>query len=100
MATESADLISAWHDLYVMLGTASAALIGLLFVAASLHLDDVVNNPRFRVRAYHLTLYLLTLLVEAVVVLVPQPLSYLGAELFFLNLAGLLLAAEAVPSVT
>ena len=56
-----------------------------------LHLGDVVSNPGFRVRAYHLTLYLLTLLVEAVVVLVPQPLSYLGAELFVLNLAGLLL---------
>ena len=91
MATESADLILAWHDVYVMLGTASAALIGLLFVAASLHLGEVVSNPGFRVRAYHLTLYLVTLLVEAIVILVPQPLSYLGAELFVLNLAGLLL---------
>jgi len=91
MATESAYLISAWHDLYVMLGTASAALIGLLFVAASLHLGDVVSNPGFRVRAYHITLYLLTLLVEAVVILVPQPVSFLGAELFVLNLVGLLL---------
>ena len=91
MATESADLISAWHDLYVTLGTASATLIGLLFVAASLHLGDVVSNPGFRVRAYHINLYLLTLLVEAVVILVPQPVSFLGAELLVLNLVGLLL---------
>jgi hypothetical protein len=91
MATESADLISAWHDLYVTLGTASATLIGLLFVAASLHLGDVVSNPGFRVRAYHINLYLLTLLVEAVVILVPQPISFLGGELFALNLVGLLL---------
>ena len=47
MDTESAHLIDAWHDLYVMLGTSSAALIGLLFIATSIHLDEVVSNPRF-----------------------------------------------------
>ena len=36
MGTESVDLIDAWHDLYVMLGTSSAALIGLLFIATSI----------------------------------------------------------------
>src|SRR5262245_42830040 len=86
---ESAEPIRAWHDLYVMLGTSSAALIGLIFVAASLHLGDVVSNPAFRIRAYHATLYLLTLLVEAVLVLVPQPVGVLGAQLFVLNLIGL-----------
>src|SRR5262245_12941643 len=35
MDTESPDLIEAWHDLYVMLGASSAALMGLLFVATS-----------------------------------------------------------------
>jgi hypothetical protein len=33
----SAHLSDNWHDLYVMLGTSTAALIGLLFVAISLH---------------------------------------------------------------
>jgi hypothetical protein len=86
---ESADPIRAWHDLYVMLGTSSAALVGLIFVAASLHLGDIVRNPAFRIRAYHATLYLLTLLVEAVLVLVPQPVPVLGAQLGVLNLVGL-----------
>src|SRR5262245_20235649 len=86
---ESPEPIRAWHDLYVMLGTSSAALIGLIFDAASLHLGDVVRNPAFRIRAYHVTLYLLTLLVEAVLVLVPQPVPVLGAQLFALNLVGL-----------
>jgi len=36
MDTEGAALVDAWHDLYVMLGTSSAALIGLLFVATSI----------------------------------------------------------------
>jgi hypothetical protein len=84
--------IDAWHDLYVMLGTSSAALIGLLFIATSIHLGEVVSNPGFRVRSYNQTLYLLTLLVEAVLILVPQPVSFLGAELMALNLVGLWIA--------
>ncbi len=89
MNTESPDWIDAWHDLYVMLGGSSAALIGLLFVAASIHLGEVVSNPGFRVRCYNQTLYLLTLLVAAVLILVPQPVPILGTELVVLNLAGL-----------
>ena len=33
--------LEAWRDLYVMLGTSAAALIGLLFVATSLHLTEI-----------------------------------------------------------
>ena len=45
-----------WRDLYVMLGTSSAALIGSLFIVSSLHLDEVVNNPAFRLRARNNTI--------------------------------------------
>jgi hypothetical protein len=86
---KSADPMQVWHDLYIMLGASSATLIGLIFVAAALHLGDLVSKPAFRVRAYHATLYLLTLLVEAVLVLVPQPVPVLGAQLCALNLIGL-----------
>ena len=89
MDTKSLDLIGAWHDLYVMLGSSSAALIGLLFVAVSIHLGEVASNPGFRVRTYNQTLYLLTLLVEAILILVPQPVPFLGAEIVALNLVGL-----------
>ena len=89
MDPESAGLIDAWRDLYVMLGTSAAALIGLLFIATSIHLGEVVSNPGFRVRSYNQTLYLLTLLVEAVLILVPQPVPLLGAGLMVLNLVGL-----------
>ena len=65
MGTESVDLIDAWQNLYVMLGSSSAALIGLLFVAASIHLGQVVSNPGFRVRCYNQTLYLLTFVLGA-----------------------------------
>jgi len=91
---ESVDLIDAWHDLYVMLGSSSAALIGLLFVAASIHLGEIMSNPGFRVRNYNQTLYLLTLLVEAVLILVPQPVPFLGAEIVALNFVGLWFAVS------
>ena len=35
---ETVHQLEGWRDLYVMLGTSAAALIGLLFVATSLHL--------------------------------------------------------------
>ena len=43
---ENAHLPEAWRDLYVMLGTSSAALIGLLYVVTSLHLDEIVSQSR------------------------------------------------------
>jgi hypothetical protein len=78
-----------WRDLYVMLGTSSAALIGLLFVASSLHLDEIMEDQTIRFRARYNTLHLLTLLVEAVAILTPQPMPILGVELIAINLVGI-----------
>jgi hypothetical protein len=78
-----------WRDLYVMLGTSAAALIGLLFVVASLHLEEVMSNPVHRIRARNMTLHLLVLLVEATLVLTPQPMQALGGELAVINVVGL-----------
>ena len=70
-----------WRDLYVMLGTSAAALIGLLFVVTSLHLDNIVRNPVYHRRAYNQTLYLVILLVEAMLILTPLPVRILGVAL-------------------
>jgi hypothetical protein len=83
-----------WRDLYVMLGTSSAALIGLLFVVTSLHLDEIVNNLVYRTRARSNSLYLIITLVEAALILTPQPMATLGLELTAINLIGLLLNAR------
>jgi modulator of FtsH protease len=42
---------SLWRDYFVMVGGGSAALTGLVFVAMTLHLDDIVNHPVHRHRA-------------------------------------------------
>jgi hypothetical protein len=77
-----------WHDLYVMLGTSSAALIGLLYVVTSLHLDKITNSPTHRRHARSNSLYLIVTVVEAALVLTPQPGLFLGTELVLLNLIG------------
>jgi len=86
---ENAHQLEQWRDLYVMLGTSSAALIGLLFVVMSLHLEGIMKNPVFYNRAHNITHHLLTTLVEAALILTPQPMTVLGAELVALNLFGL-----------
>jgi modulator of FtsH protease len=85
-----------WRDLYVMLGTSATAFIGLLFIVISLHLDEIVNNPVFRTRAHNNTIHLLTLVLEAVLILIPQSMLILGAELVAINLFGLRLPVSVI----
>ena len=43
--------LTSWHDFYLTMGTASASLIGLLFVALSLNLDAIMGDSRDDLRA-------------------------------------------------
>ena len=81
-------LPATWNELYLMLGTSSAALIGLLFVATSLHLAEIANEEIYRLRAQYTTLILFSTLLLATAVLLPQPLRVLGAELLVISLWG------------
>jgi len=36
--------LEQWHDFYLLAGTAAATLLGLLFVALSIHLDVIVHD--------------------------------------------------------
>jgi hypothetical protein len=40
-----------WHDFFLMVGGGAAALTGLIFVAMTLHLDDITSHPVHRHRA-------------------------------------------------
>jgi hypothetical protein len=42
---------AAWHDYFLMVGGGAAALTGLVFVAMSIHLDQIALNPAHRHRA-------------------------------------------------
>jgi modulator of FtsH protease len=78
----------AWHDLYVMLGGAAAALAGLLFVAISIHLNEISKIPYLRIFARNNMMAMVAAIIVAAVVLVPQQKVLLGAELFLINLWG------------
>ena len=72
----------AWHEYYVMLGSAAAALAGLVFVGLSIHADAVALDPLHRVRARNLTAGIIYVTAVAALMLTPgQGRHALGAEL-------------------
>lgn len=78
-----------WRDLYVMLGTSSAALIGLLFIVTSLHLEKIMGHPGYRIRARNFLFHLIATLVQAAAILTPQSTVVLGSELLAINLCAM-----------
>ncbi len=83
-----------WHDLFEMIGASAGALVGLLFVVVTLHFDKINERTDANMRAtmegarYNM-FHLLTVMVEAAVILTPQPLLFAGMELIVINLFGL-----------
>ena len=76
-----------WHDLFVAVAGASAALAGLLFVAVSINLTRILQYPTLPARAAQTVTMLGLLLVESIFVLVPgQSRVALGTELWVLGL--------------
>lgn len=76
--TTSAD----WHDFATMVGGASGALTGLLFVAVSLNANRIAGHPGLRASAAQTLVMFITPLLVAAALLVPhQPDWVLGAEL-------------------
>ncbi|MGD1049904.1 MAG: hypothetical protein ABR947_02395 [Solirubrobacteraceae bacterium] len=72
-----------WHDYFVMVGGGAAALTGLVFVAMSLHLSDIVHNPAHRHRARTILTALTDVFVRCGLVLMGgQSGRAVGAELF------------------
>ena len=83
-----------WHDLFEMIGAAAGALVGLLFIVVTLHFDKINErsdaNMRATMQGARFNMYhLLTVLLEAAVILTPQPPLFAGIELIGLNLFGL-----------
>ena len=44
MVEDFAAIIDGWHDFYMLAGSAAATLLGLLFVAVSLHIDKIAKT--------------------------------------------------------
>ena len=77
---------AAWQNFYIMIGTANAAITGLLFVALSMHLKQILSHPIYKPRAIVVLVILTTQIVISAIVLAPQPRVLMGVEILGINL--------------
>ena len=93
----SEEHLALWHDFNVGIVTSAAALLGLLFVALSIHIRTLVAPQNAELRAVARTVFLGYVVSMAVgfFALVPQTLRALGVELLVLVLASTLPFAAA-----
>ena len=77
-----------WHDLFVAVAGASAALAGLVFVAVSINLERILRYEGLPERALETVALLVGVLVVAIVGLIPgQSHVALGLEMLVVGLA-------------
>lgn len=73
--------VAGWSDFGVVMGSASAALLGLLFVAVSIRAEAIARSDQLRNRAAETMALLLTGLLAAALLTVPDQAKWvLGAE--------------------
>ena len=85
------DSLVVWHDFNVSVVTAAAGLLGLLFVALSLHLRALESPRNAELRSVARTVFLgyVTSLGMGFLALIPQELGPYGIELVILFLLAL-----------
>jgi len=66
-----ADALSPWHDFYTLVGTASATLVGLLFVAASVGFYTKDKHPALRAFVSPSVVHFTSVLVACLIVIAP-----------------------------
>lgn len=74
-----------WVNFFVMMGTANAAITGLVFVALSIHLREVLDHPVLKPRAVIALVVLTTQIAISAIVLAPQARELMGLEILVLN---------------
>src|SRR5262245_37396950 len=82
------ELLNRWHDFYILAGTMSATLMGLLFVAMSIHWDVVLHDTKAHLHAIALEAFGSFLIVAflSLLMLTPaQGVRPFGAGLVFLG---------------
>jgi hypothetical protein len=89
-----------WHDFNVALVTAAAGLLGLLFVALSIHIRTLSAERNAELRSVARTVFLgyVVSLAYGFLALMPQSLRAFGVEVILLNLAATIPFAAAARS--
>src|SRR5439155_22351952 len=81
-----------WHDYFLMVGGGAAALTGLIFVAMTLHLDDITSHPVHRHRARTILTGLTAVFIRCALVLMAGQ----NDRAVALELIGVLLVVEVI----
>jgi hypothetical protein len=81
-----------WHDYFTTVGTGAAALTGLVFVAMSLHLEEVTGDPVHRHRARSILTGLIAIFLRCSLVLMGGQ----NGQAIAIELIGVLLLVEAI----
>jgi hypothetical protein len=87
-----AQAVEGWHDFYLLIGTAAATLVGLLFVSLSLNVDVITReaNADLRMLAAQTFTGFLNVVMLAVLFLIPRQVpSGLGLPLLGVSGYGL-----------
>ena len=82
--------LAGWRDYFIVVGGGAAALTGLVFVAMTLHLEDIVSDPVHRHRAR-------TILTGLTAVFIRCSLALMGGQngqAIAIELIGVLLIVE------
>lgn len=89
-----------WHDFNVALVTAAAGLLGLLFVALSIHIRALTDQRNAELRSVARSIFLgyVVSLGFGFLALMPQTLRAFGVELIVLNVAASIPFAAAARS--
>ncbi len=88
--------LSGWHDFYILAGTASATLVGLLFVGLSLHLRIVVTTSKVRSLARVRLATFGAVLSVALFMVIPLAPSAAGLQLIGAGIVSLVVAAPSL----
>ena len=84
--------IASWHDYFLVVGGGAAALTGLVFVAMTLHLEEITKDPVHRHRAR-------TILTGLTAVFIRCSLALMGGQsgqAIAIELIGVLLVVEVI----
>jgi hypothetical protein len=81
-----------WHDYFAVVGTGAAALTGLVFVAMTLHLEEVTGDPVHRHRARTILTGLTAVFIRCALVLMGGQ----SGQAIAIEIIGVLLVVEAI----
>jgi hypothetical protein len=88
--------VTGWHDFYIVAGTASATLVGLLFVGLSLHLRIVVTTSEVRSLARVTLANFGAVLIVALFMVIPQGSSAVGSQLIGAGIVSFVIAGPSL----